>query len=110
MKRMLSRVEARPPDTSPHPATFSRSEAAVSGTSTLCPVTEQHQAAGSHSPGSVESTATGSPDEEGVVVVGGGAGGRRLQLLQLLDHKLRLNNQISHFMVVISRILMIFLY
>ena len=40
MKRMLRRVEARPPDTSPHPATFSRSEAAVSGTSTLCPVTE----------------------------------------------------------------------
>ena len=68
------------------------------------PEPEQHQAAGSHSPGSVESAATGSPDEEGVVVVGGGAGGRRLQLLQLLDHKLRLNNQISHFMVVISRI------
>ena len=38
---MLSRVEARPPDTSPHPATFTRSEAAVSGTSTLCPVTER---------------------------------------------------------------------
>ena len=53
---------------------------------------------------SVESTAMVSPDEEGVVVVGGGAGGRRLQLLQLLDHKLGLNNQISHFMVVISRI------
>ena len=31
MKRMLSRVEARPPDTSPHPATFTRSEDAVSG-------------------------------------------------------------------------------
>ena len=50
-----------------------------------------------------------SPDEEGVVVVGGGAGGRRLQLLQLLDHKLGLNNQISHFMVVISRIPIILL-